>query len=329
MNVKCLDKLLSPRGEITWSAPSNLALVKYWGKDGLSPMNPSISFVLKNSVAVTRLKWQKGKGKFSFFLNNEKHPPFYPKIEQLLDRLKKEGLGELSKMDLQIYSKNTFPHSVGIASSAAGICSVTLAILSMFLRPCDKFWRKASLLAGLGSGSAARSVYPGYAVWRGGSARPIKVGPIFSDLQDAILVVSSVPKDSSSSYGHGLMKRHPFRNARIKWARQNLTKLRRILQGDDFGPFASVVEQEALILQALMMTSVPPLLYLKANSLAIIEIIRSSMKKCAVTYTMDAGANIHLLYPKSVNISPIINKIDHLVEQIIYDEVGHGPQLLR
>ena len=34
-----------------WRCPSNIALVKYWGKhDFQKPMNPSLSFVLQNAL---------------------------------------------------------------------------------------------------------------------------------------------------------------------------------------------------------------------------------------------------------------------------------------
>jgi diphosphomevalonate decarboxylase len=35
-------------GEFLWTAPSNIALVKYWGKDNQIPANPSVSFTLNN-----------------------------------------------------------------------------------------------------------------------------------------------------------------------------------------------------------------------------------------------------------------------------------------
>lgn len=331
MNLKILNKLKAPTGEITWSAPSNLALVKYWGKDNRNnPINPSLSFSLKKSTATTRLKWKAGTGSVSFFLDKQLKPSFYPKIEQFIKRLKKNGLTILKEIDLEIYSNNTFPHSTGIASSASGFSSLSLAILSMFQsKEDDHFWKLASYIASLGSGSAARSTYPGYVSWNGGAAKKVKTSSLFSDLQDAILIVDSSPKENSSSYGHELMKQHPFKKTRIAWASHNFLKLKKILQGTDFYSFAKLVEQEALILHALMMTSSPPLIYMKPNSLKVINIIRKLMNDCPITYTLDAGANIHLLYPKTFDIDSVIRSLKGLLVKIIYDEVGNGPQLLR
>ena len=57
-----------------WSAPSNIALVKYWGKkENQIPANPSISFTLNNCKTITKVHFQKkeAKDKFSFasFIN--------------------------------------------------------------------------------------------------------------------------------------------------------------------------------------------------------------------------------------------------------------------
>ena len=43
------------KGSFQWSAPSNIALVKYWGKkDNQIPANPSISFTLKNCKTIKK-----------------------------------------------------------------------------------------------------------------------------------------------------------------------------------------------------------------------------------------------------------------------------------
>ena len=46
-------------GTLTWESPSNIALVKYWGKYGEQlPANPSVSFTLNNCKTTTELKFQ-------------------------------------------------------------------------------------------------------------------------------------------------------------------------------------------------------------------------------------------------------------------------------
>ena len=46
------------KGKVTWSSPSNLAIIKYWGKHGIQlPNNPSISFTLTNAVSKTTVEY--------------------------------------------------------------------------------------------------------------------------------------------------------------------------------------------------------------------------------------------------------------------------------
>ena len=86
-------------GSFEWSAPSNIALVKYWGKkENQIPANPSISFTLDNCKTITKLDFSPrdtspalsatDKG-FSFDLLFEGQPKedFKPKIQKFLERI--------------------------------------------------------------------------------------------------------------------------------------------------------------------------------------------------------------------------------------------------
>ena len=54
--------------ESKWEAPSNIAIIKYWGKKKLQiPKNPSLSFTLDKSVTRTSIRFEPSKsGKFNF-----------------------------------------------------------------------------------------------------------------------------------------------------------------------------------------------------------------------------------------------------------------------
>ena len=65
----------------TWSSPSNIALVKYWGKHGQQlPSNPSISFTLSNCRSTTSMTLKEGKG-FTVALDGVDKPAFAAKIQ--------------------------------------------------------------------------------------------------------------------------------------------------------------------------------------------------------------------------------------------------------
>ena len=82
-------------GNFSWSSPSNIALVKYWGKkEGQGsqiPANPSVSFTLKNCKTITKLAFSKKQSddEFSFDLLFEGKPKedFKPKIQQFFERV--------------------------------------------------------------------------------------------------------------------------------------------------------------------------------------------------------------------------------------------------
>jgi len=156
-----------------WRCPSNIALVKYWGKKPKQiPANPSLSFTLSNSYTEMTLTASRCAGKdpeLEYFFEGVKNEAFETRIRGYLSNIN-ACFPFLSGCDLRIESHNTFPHSSGIASSASSMGALALGICSIEqqLRDGDKdeeFYRKASYMARLASGSAARSVYGGFVTW--------------------------------------------------------------------------------------------------------------------------------------------------------------------
>lgn len=336
----------------SWSSPSNIALVKYWGKHGLQlPSNPSISFTLSKCKTETRVEvLPEGDGsQVEVFLDGISKPSFVPKIEKFLGYLKPD-MEWIEDHRFRIHTHNTFPHSSGIASSASGMSALALAFCSLHEeldgnRYID-FSRRASRYARLGSGSACRSVYGGLVSWGkyegiDGSSQefgtPYKgeVHPVYGDFQDCILLVHSGSKDVSSTAGHDLMNHHPFAAQRFEEAGKNLGKLLSILASGDLEAFADLVEGEALMLHGLMMSSQPSFILMKPNTLKIVERIRQYRRetKHPVLFTLDAGANVHLLYPASIKGPTeewIKGELSPFCENNLYicDEVGQGPERL-
>ena len=120
-------------GKFSWQSPSNIALVKYWGKKpGQIPANPSISFTLSNCHTTTSLSFQKKEKPseefdFELFFEGEKKESFRPKIQQFLERTQ-QFLPFLKDYSFKIETSNSFPHSSGIASSASGMSALALVL---------------------------------------------------------------------------------------------------------------------------------------------------------------------------------------------------------
>ena len=117
------------KSEVSWKSPSNIALIKYWGKyDNQIPMNPSISFTLDKCSTITSVNFEKSNEfSYNFFFENKSKPEFIPKLDVFFSRIN-EHLPSLSKLKLTINSSNSFPHSSGIASSASAFSSLALCL---------------------------------------------------------------------------------------------------------------------------------------------------------------------------------------------------------
>ncbi|MDP2337780.1 MAG: diphosphomevalonate decarboxylase [Bacteroidota bacterium] len=333
-----------------WKCPSNIALVKYWGKrDFQKPMNPSLSFVLCNAFTETSVELHKnGDQKVEFNFEGEAGL-FGERIEKYLDHVSGR-LSWINKYNFRIHSQNSFPHSAGIASSASSFGALALCLTELDFAlsgkeiGCSDFWQKASELARIGSGSACRSVYPGFAIWgktqlfescSDDYAVPILGGinQTFYGLRDAILMVDTGTKEVSSSFGHSLMDNHIYQRSRIAQAHENMNELYLALLTGNQEKFVSVVENEALSLHAMMMTSDPSFILLKPNSLELISRIRRfrEKSKIPVCFTIDAGPNIHLLYFKEneIDVRAFIERelLDFCENgKWIDDRIGGGPK---
>ncbi|HQK38971.1 MAG TPA: diphosphomevalonate decarboxylase [Flavobacterium alvei] len=339
------------KGNFEWSSPSNIALVKYWGKkDSQIPANPSVSFTLNNCKTITKLAFDKKQNQdtFSFDLLFEGKPKedFKPKIQQFFERVL-VYLPFLKDYHFTIDTQNTFPHSSGIASSASGMAALAMNLMSLekVLNPemsDDYFYHKASFLARLGSGSACRSVKGEVVVWGNhnniqgssdlfGVAFPKAIHENFKNFQDTILLVDKGEKQVSSSVGHNLMNGHPFAERRFKQAHENLDKLISVFESGNLEEFITIVESEALTLHSMMMTSIPYFILMKPNTLQIINAIWKyrNETKIPVCFTLDAGANVHVLYPENVKESVLQFIKNELVGycqngQYLCDQIGMG-----
>ena len=335
-----------------WRSPSNIALVKYWGKrDVQIPANPSISFTLKNSYTETEIKFTLKSEKsefvdFDLYFEGEKNKSFDEKVISYFKNVS-VYTPYLKYYHLEIKSSNSFPHSSGIASSASAFSALSVCIvafekiINMSLTD-DIAKKKESFLSRLGSGSACRSVNGPLMMWGEHkdyklSTNELAIEPEFKlhdnfkEFQDTILLIDKGQKSVSSTIGHGLMNTNPYAKERFVQANKNMSEMKIILEKGDLKRFGQVVENEALSLHAMMMTSTPSFILMKPNTVAALEVVKEYRDREGVDlyFTLDAGANIHLLYPKSEKEEVLSFIKAKLVaycenEQYICDELGNG-----
>ena len=344
------------KASFTWQTPSNIALVKYWGKSNPQlPKNASISFTLNNCHTITTIDFERKSAvdktvAFDLFFEGKQKATFKPKIAAFFERIA-TYCPYIFEYKMTINSENSFPHSSGIASSASGLSAIAMCLMSLeaTLNPelSSVFInKKASFLARLGSGSASRSIEGPLVVWGAhpkiegssdlfGVQFPYKVHSVFENYQDAILLVDKGEKQVSSTMGHNLMHEHPYAENRFQQANNNLLKIADILQNGDIKAFINLVESEALTLHAMMLTSNPYFILMKPNTLEIINRIWEyrTENNSAICFTLDAGANVHVLYPEKEKLAVnqfIENQLSKYCQknQYICDTVGFGAKRL-
>ncbi len=344
--------------KIGWRAPSNIALVKYWGKRSFQlPENGSLSITLDKSGTTTFLSFREKEIPsqdiiLKYYFHGEQHLKFENKTIQYLRYLIPE-MPFLLDYELIIQSENNFPHSTGIASSASSMAALALCLVSMEqvvskieLRRED-FFRRASTIARMGSGSASRSVYGGVVSWGKSESIdqssdeyatpfPLHSGSMLNQIRDIILIVSTTEKSVSSSLGHALMNDHPYREGRKVQANKHLIEISDAIRNNEYLILSKIVINEALSLHALLMSSSPDGLLLKPNTLHIIEEIKQFRKSTGfdLFFTIDAGPNVHLIYfeDKREEIIQFVRQtLSKYCEdgQWIDDKIGSGPVQLK
>lgn len=325
-----------------YRCPSNIALVKYWGKKegGIQlPANPSVSLTLSDLYAETSIELVhgnvSGKPAFNVLVDGAPKPSFEPKIAAFLQRIFAD-FTVVQNHHLYIQTSNNFPHATGIASSAAGFGALALCICDLEQQVTGKmfpdFYREASRISRLGSGSACRSLYAQPGIW--GSHGNIEnssdeyaipftdeIAAPLNNLMDAVLIVDAGEKKVSSTEGHSLLAGNPYAHKRFEVATQNLQRILDAMRKGSVRTFISIVESEALQLHAMMMVSSPYYLLMRPNTLAVIEKIWEFREKSGLPlmFTLDAGANVHLLFPEMYR-SEIVHFIEN--ELLVYCQNG-------
>lgn len=314
---------------ITCTAPVNIAVVKYWGKqdeDLILPLNSSLSITLSQDQlrAKTTIKTSPDFAEDKFVLNGREESMNNPRIQKIL---KQVGYNVASKGDvfaiealswkIHITSENNFPTAAGLASSAAGYACLAFALAKLFKMEGD-----ISTVARLGSGSACRSIYGGFVVWDKGTlacgsdsvARQIAPHTHWPEFRALILVVSDHAKHTGSSDGmQKTVQTSELLAERIRSVEKRIGILSQAILNKDFHMFAEQTMKESNQLHAVCLDTYPPITYLTDISHTIILLVHAYNTFCGenkVAYTFDAGPNA-CLYLLEQDLSIVIALILH------------------
>jgi diphosphomevalonate decarboxylase len=129
------------------------------------------------------------------------------------------------------------------------------------------------------------------------------------------------------------MKIHPYAEGRLVQANNNFSQILDVLETGDWADFISIIENEALSLQALLLSSSPGYILMTPGTLSMIQKIRRFRKESGLflCFSLDAGPNIHLLFHEN-DKSEIDAFTDSELRQfcekgnVIKDLAGDGPE---
>lgn len=326
------------RSPVTVEAPANIAFVKYWGtrdEERVVPANPSISMTLSRCVTVTSVEAVEGLGADEVWLAADDGAlgpapvSFATGVARHLERLRRWA-GDDRRC--RVATRNSFPAGTGMASSASGFAALALAAAGAFGRSPSP--AEASVLARLsGSGSAARSVLGGFVEWPAGEgesegyARSLAPAGHWT-LCDVVAVVDEREKTVSSREGHRRAASSPHFTARLAELPGRLAAVRGAIAERSLERLGPVLEEEAVELHLVAMSSRPPIFYWRPATLGVHAAVRS-LRAAGVGawFTMDAGANVHVICqpPDETAVAERVATVPG-VARVIRDRTGAGPR---
>jgi diphosphomevalonate decarboxylase len=323
--------------KVSVTAPSNIAFVKYWGARDLDealPVNASISMTLSECVTVTTVEYVEGtdiRDRIEIVRQDgtlePPSPVFHERASRHLGRIRRWATRQGG---FRVVTRNSFPTGSGIASSASGFAALTLAA-SRALNLDLTLAERSSLARMSGSGSAARSVLGGYVEWssKGDAAgHAVEIAPASHwDLRDVIAVVDRGEKDVSSLEGHRRASSSPHYEARLRLLPDRIEATRRAVAERDLAVLGPVLEEEAVELHLIAMSSKPPIFYWKSGTLEVLETLRRLRGEGLEAWaTMDAGANVHVICPPRAE-GDVLRALEGVrgVAAVLLDGVGEGP----
>lgn len=313
-------------------APSNIAFIKYWGKKDeilRLPENGSISMNLSSLLTTTTVEFSPLYKKDSITINGEKEANEGNRAIKHLDRVRK--LAHLSQ-NAKVVTVNNFPIGTGLSSSSSGFAALSLAAskaAGLSLSAKD-----LSILARQGSGSACRSIPDGFVEWLDGEESDTSYArslypPKYWNIADVVAIVSSEKKDISSAEGQKLVGTSPFFPVRRSHMAQKINQMKQILKEKNFPKFGELLEPEALELHAIMLTSIPSLIYWTPGTLKIMKLVKKwRAEGLEVFFTINTGQDIHLICEKK-NIKKVTAKLREVedVKNIIVNNPAIGARL--
>ncbi|RHY30161.1 hypothetical protein DYB32_004564, partial [Aphanomyces invadans] len=313
---------------VTCSTPTNIAVIKYWGKDNVAlntPLNSSVSVTLNQDQlkTVTSVLASKDFPVDRIWLNGAEQNIQNKRIQTVLKEVRRLATSKAVDVNghaiakdawdqykLHIVSINTFPTAAGLASSAAGYACLVAALVELYAAE-EEYEGQFSAIARQGSGSACRSLHGGFVRWDKGVksdgsdsvAIQIADDKHWPELEAIICVVNDKEKDTSSTDGMNTSKETSellgFRAREV--VNKRLAAIEAAYKAKDFETFGKITMMDSNQFHATCLDTFPPIFYMNEVSRSIIHLVHQyndHAGKIQAAYTFDAGPNAVIFLEK-------------------------------
>ncbi|GAQ91371.1 diphosphomevalonate decarboxylase [Klebsormidium nitens] len=310
----------APIFSVTARTPTNIAVIKYWGKRDealILPLNSSLSVTLdpNDLAATTTVAISPAFEEDKLWLNGkEVSISDSVRYQNCLRAVRERAQGieaggekasqeQLRSWRIHVASRNNFPTAAGLASSAAGFACLVFS-LAQLLGVTEERPGDLSAIARLGSGSACRSLYGGFVRWNMGQAsdghdsiaEQVAGEEHWPDLRVLVAVVNDRQKDTSSTAGmQQSVRTSPLLLHRAKAVvPERMVAMERAIAARDFQAFGALTMADSNQFHATCLDTSPPIFYMNDASRQVIGLVEqwnAQAGEIKAAYTFDAGPN--------------------------------------
>jgi diphosphomevalonate decarboxylase len=318
-------------------ALANVALVKYFGKRDPAlnlPAAGSLSLALEPLATTTEVTFDGSLESDVVTLDGAAADErFSARVTAFLNLLR--GLARTA-VRARVATSNSFPTAAGLASSASGFAALALAgsaALDLSLTRDE-----LSALARRGSGSAARSIPGGVALWRAGeradgtdSFAGVVASPGEIDLRVVVGVADPGPKPIGSTAAMELTRRtSPYYRAWIASVERDLPAAVDAVEARDLPRLGEIAERSALRMHAAALAAEPGIAFFGPTTVEALHLVRGLRERgVGAWFTCDAGPQPKVLCGAGEE-EAVASALGELpgIDRVIRCELGGGAALI-
>ncbi|ANZ58196.1 diphosphomevalonate decarboxylase [Fructilactobacillus lindneri] len=317
-------------------AHTNIALVKYWGKENEAlkiPTTSSLSLTLDKFYTDTEVTFKNELAADQIIFNGEAVKGNKAKRITNFLNIVREMAGK--NIFAEVKTSNNVPTAAGLASSASGFAALAGAASKAIGLKLNK--KELSRLARRGSGSATRSIYGGFVEWQKGFGDQTSIGVPFIEKVDwnihiVAILVNKSEKEMTSTQGMKISKdTSPYYVEWKKLCKRDLKNIKIAIKAHDFSRMGKIAEENAMRMHALTLSADPDFTYFDADSLKVMKLVHNLRQRGIECYfTMDAGPNVKILVEDHnlVSLKQELKK-DFDEDKIIVASPGPGIKYLK